>query len=176
MIHALVCLVVIGDEYNLEIVLSICVQMLNSMFLWISCFWDTWNTSNWICSFGELEGEGRSAVNDGVCVAGRRKRGPNKRLKGSESLNTKPSEHVDHVIMNLPASALEFLGKSTMTISPSQHHIFELRSTLYACQLSLSKFIGRLFLMLYVDHSARIQYNSDRVLSISGNILTLCLK
>ncbi|KAG5604372.1 hypothetical protein H5410_025864 [Solanum commersonii] len=55
------------------------------------------------------EGEGRSAVNDGVCVAGRRKRGPNKRLKGSELLNTKPSEHVDHVIMNLPASALEFL-------------------------------------------------------------------
>lgn len=55
------------------------------------------------------EGEGRSAVNDGVCVAGRRKRGPNKRVKGSESLNTKPSEHVDHVIMNLPASALEFL-------------------------------------------------------------------
>ncbi|TMW97676.1 hypothetical protein EJD97_005153 [Solanum chilense] len=55
------------------------------------------------------EGERRSAVNDGVCVAGRRKRGPNKRVKGSESLNTKPSEHVDHVIMNLPASALEFL-------------------------------------------------------------------
>ncbi|KAH0754058.1 hypothetical protein KY290_024328 [Solanum tuberosum] len=55
------------------------------------------------------EGGGRSAVNDGVCVAGRRKRGPNKRVKGSESLNTKPSEHVDHVIMNLPASALEFL-------------------------------------------------------------------
>ncbi|PHT34097.1 tRNA (guanine(37)-N1)-methyltransferase 2 [Capsicum baccatum] len=55
------------------------------------------------------EGEGRSAVNDGVCVAGRRKRGPNKRVKGSESLKTKPSEHVDHVIMNLPAAALEFL-------------------------------------------------------------------
>ncbi|XP_060201711.1 tRNA (guanine(37)-N1)-methyltransferase 2-like, partial [Lycium barbarum] len=55
------------------------------------------------------EEEGRSAVNDGVCVAGRKKRGPNKRVKGSESLNTKPSEHVDDVIMNLPASALEFL-------------------------------------------------------------------
>ncbi|XP_019225220.1 PREDICTED: tRNA (guanine(37)-N1)-methyltransferase 2 isoform X1 [Nicotiana attenuata] len=55
------------------------------------------------------EGEGRSAVNDGVSVAGRKKRGPNKRMKGSESLNTKPWEHVDHVIMNLPASALEFL-------------------------------------------------------------------
>nr|XP_009783387.1 PREDICTED: tRNA (guanine(37)-N1)-methyltransferase 2 isoform X2 [Nicotiana sylvestris] len=55
------------------------------------------------------EGEGRSAVNDGVSVTGRKKRGPNKRMKGSESLNTKPWEHVDHVIMNLPASALEFL-------------------------------------------------------------------
>ncbi|XP_016439839.1 tRNA (guanine(37)-N(1))-methyltransferase 2 isoform X4 [Nicotiana tabacum] len=55
------------------------------------------------------EGEGRSAVNDGVSVAGRKKRGPNKRMKGFESLNTKPWEHVDHVIMNLPASALEFL-------------------------------------------------------------------
>lgn len=29
--------------------------------------------------------------------------------------------------------------------------------------------------MLYVDHSARIQYNFDRVLSISGSNLTLCL-
>ncbi|XP_009610854.1 tRNA (guanine(37)-N1)-methyltransferase 2 isoform X4 [Nicotiana tomentosiformis] len=55
------------------------------------------------------EGECRSAVNDGVSVAGRKKRGPNKRMKGFESLNTKPWEHVDHVIMNLPASALEFL-------------------------------------------------------------------
>ncbi|CAN4094779.1 unnamed protein product [Withania somnifera] len=55
------------------------------------------------------EGEAVSAVNDGVCVAGRKKRGPNKRVKGSESLKPKPSEHVDHVIMNLPASALEFL-------------------------------------------------------------------
>ncbi|KAJ8556546.1 hypothetical protein K7X08_035679 [Anisodus acutangulus] len=55
------------------------------------------------------EGEDGYAVSDGVCVAGRKKRGANKKVKGCESLNTKPSEHVDHVIMNLPASALEFL-------------------------------------------------------------------
>ncbi|MCD7457686.1 hypothetical protein HAX54_035868 [Datura stramonium] len=60
-------------------------------------------------SQGGTEGEDRFAVNDGVCVAGRKKRGSNKRVKGSESLNTKPWEHVDHVIMNLPASSLEFL-------------------------------------------------------------------
>ncbi|KAA8523084.1 hypothetical protein F0562_009507 [Nyssa sinensis] len=37
------------------------------------------------------------------------KGGTNKRMRGSESFNTKPWEHVDHVIMNLPASALQFL-------------------------------------------------------------------
>ncbi|XP_056693033.1 tRNA (guanine(37)-N1)-methyltransferase 2 [Spinacia oleracea] len=36
------------------------------------------------------------------------KRGANKRLRGSEP-SVKPWEHVDHVVMNLPASALEFL-------------------------------------------------------------------
>ncbi|KAK9268352.1 hypothetical protein L1049_000101 [Liquidambar formosana] len=42
--------------------------------------------------------------------AGRRKGGTNKRRKGDfESFNTKTWEHVDHVIMNLPASALQFL-------------------------------------------------------------------
>uniref|UniRef100_A0A5B7C9Z5 tRNA (guanine(37)-N1)-methyltransferase n=1 Tax=Davidia involucrata TaxID=16924 RepID=A0A5B7C9Z5_DAVIN len=37
------------------------------------------------------------------------KGGTNKRMRGSESFNTKPWEHVDHLIMNLPASALQFL-------------------------------------------------------------------
>ncbi|KAG8388497.1 hypothetical protein BUALT_Bualt02G0131800 [Buddleja alternifolia] len=39
----------------------------------------------------------------------RKKRGSNKRIRGSQSFNAKPWEHFDHVIMNLPASALEFL-------------------------------------------------------------------
>ncbi|KAM7274953.1 hypothetical protein ACFE04_016819 [Oxalis oulophora] len=38
-----------------------------------------------------------------------RKGSTNKRLKASELPNAKPWEHVDHVIMNLPASALQFL-------------------------------------------------------------------
>ncbi|KAK6941559.1 SAM-dependent methyltransferase TRM5/TYW2-type [Dillenia turbinata] len=41
--------------------------------------------------------------------AGSRKKTTNKRMRGSELHNIKTWEHVDHVIMNLPASALEFL-------------------------------------------------------------------
>ncbi|PSS36250.1 TRNA (guanine(37)-N1)-methyltransferase like [Actinidia chinensis var. chinensis] len=40
--------------------------------------------------------------------ADRLHRGTNKRMRSS-AFNTKPWEHVDHVIMNLPASALQFL-------------------------------------------------------------------
>ncbi|XP_057499996.1 tRNA (guanine(37)-N1)-methyltransferase 2 isoform X1 [Actinidia eriantha] len=40
--------------------------------------------------------------------ADRLQRGTNKRMRSS-AFNTKPWEHVDHVIMNLPASALQFL-------------------------------------------------------------------
>ncbi|KAL2460016.1 tRNA (guanine(37)-N1)-methyltransferase 1 [Abeliophyllum distichum] len=42
-------------------------------------------------------------------VGGKKKLGLNKRLRGCESFNTRPWEHIDHVIMNLPASALQFL-------------------------------------------------------------------
>lgn len=42
-------------------------------------------------------------------VSGSRKRGTNKRMRGFEPPVFKPWEHVDHVIMNLPASALQFL-------------------------------------------------------------------
>ena len=45
-----------------------------------------------------------------VAVIARTKHGSNKRIKSSESFTNKPWEHVDHVIMNLPASALQFLG------------------------------------------------------------------
>lgn len=44
-----------------------------------------------------------------VFVGGKIKGGTNKRMRGSVSFNTKLWEHVDHVIMNLPASALKFL-------------------------------------------------------------------
>ncbi|XP_027147954.1 tRNA (guanine(37)-N1)-methyltransferase 2 isoform X2 [Coffea eugenioides] len=44
-----------------------------------------------------------------VAVIARTKHGSNKRIKSSESFTIKPWEHVDHVIMNLPASALQFL-------------------------------------------------------------------
>ncbi|KAL8133045.1 hypothetical protein AgCh_008488 [Apium graveolens] len=45
----------------------------------------------------------------GVCAASKASKGKNKRIKASVSVNTKPWEHVDHVIMNLPASALQFI-------------------------------------------------------------------
>ncbi|XP_022157593.1 tRNA (guanine(37)-N1)-methyltransferase 2 isoform X2 [Momordica charantia] len=41
--------------------------------------------------------------------AGRKKRNANKRMKGSNICHARTWEHVDHVIMNLPASALQFL-------------------------------------------------------------------
>uniref|UniRef100_A0A2N9HHQ9 tRNA (guanine(37)-N1)-methyltransferase n=1 Tax=Fagus sylvatica TaxID=28930 RepID=A0A2N9HHQ9_FAGSY len=50
-----------------------------------------------------------SADGTGTSVAGRRKGSTNKRMRGSEISNAKTWEHVDHVIMNLPASALQFL-------------------------------------------------------------------
>ncbi|EXB37066.1 tRNA (guanine(37)-N1)-methyltransferase 2 [Morus notabilis] len=41
--------------------------------------------------------------------ASRRKGNKNKKMRGSEIAATKTWEHVDHIIMNLPASALQFL-------------------------------------------------------------------
>ncbi|KAL7239827.1 hypothetical protein ACSBR2_005657 [Camellia fascicularis] len=41
--------------------------------------------------------------------ADRLRRGTNKRMRGSDSFNTKTWEHLNHIIMNLPASALQFL-------------------------------------------------------------------
>jgi len=48
-------------------------------------------------------------------VSGSKKRGINKRMRGFEPPALKPWEHVDHVIMNLPASALQFLGSDIAT-------------------------------------------------------------
>ncbi|KAJ9688505.1 hypothetical protein PVL29_014258 [Vitis rotundifolia] len=59
---------------------------------------------------GSCEEENGTSDNAGVSVVGRRKDRMNKRMRGSElSSNIKPWEHVDHVIMNLPASAIKFL-------------------------------------------------------------------
>lgn len=51
-----------------------------------------------------------SADGTGISVADRRKGSQNKRMRGSEISNIKTWEHIDHVLMNLPASALHFLG------------------------------------------------------------------
>ncbi|KAL3535780.1 hypothetical protein ACH5RR_004241 [Cinchona calisaya] len=53
--------------------------------------------------------ENKTGGGAGIAVSARTKCGSNKRIKGSESFNKKPWEHVDHVLMNLPASALRFL-------------------------------------------------------------------
>lgn len=49
-------------------------------------------------------------------VSGQKKQGINKRLRGCVSFSTRPLEHIDHVIMNLPASALQFLGKLSILL------------------------------------------------------------
>ncbi|XP_011086963.1 tRNA (guanine(37)-N1)-methyltransferase 2 [Sesamum indicum] len=53
--------------------------------------------------------ESGTASNAGDSAPERKKRGLNKRISGSQQFNAKPWEHIDHVIMNLPASALQFL-------------------------------------------------------------------
>ncbi|KAM5547667.1 tRNA (guanine(37)-N1)-methyltransferase 2 [Rosa sericea] len=55
------------------------------------------------------QSENETVDGTNVVVAGRSKGSKNKRIRGSEIINVKTWEHVDHVIMNLPASALEFL-------------------------------------------------------------------
>nr|GLL27695.1 tRNA (guanine(37)-N1)-methyltransferase 2-like [Ipomoea trifida] len=60
------------------------------------------------CSESSLEGN--DTVDDSsASLNGARKRGSNKRMRISEPSDANPWEHVDHVIMNLPASALQFL-------------------------------------------------------------------
>ncbi|KAF6175625.1 hypothetical protein GIB67_022627 [Kingdonia uniflora] len=55
--------------------------------------------------------EGRRNVDDScVAKACRRKGGTNKRPRGFSLCNTTAWEHVDHVVMNLPASAVQFLN------------------------------------------------------------------
>ncbi|KAL6508533.1 hypothetical protein OROGR_023244 [Orobanche gracilis] len=56
-----------------------------------------------------LSEEGRTANSAGLCAPEKKKRGLNKCNRESQPFNAKPWEHIDHVIMNLPASALQFL-------------------------------------------------------------------
>ncbi|KAG8657436.1 tRNA (guanine(37)-N1)-methyltransferase 1 isoform X1 [Manihot esculenta] len=58
------------------------------------------------CCFQE---ESENTHGAAIPFSSTRKGSANKRLKTSELANAKPWEHVDHVIMNLPASALQFL-------------------------------------------------------------------
>ncbi|CAN6454030.1 unnamed protein product [Victoria cruziana] len=63
----------------------------------------------------ELEGNLLRSEDSDVSVAvgsgkRRRKEAPKKKLEGCKFRRSKPWEHIDHVIMNLPASALQFLG------------------------------------------------------------------
>ncbi|KAM3242108.1 hypothetical protein ACQJBY_054668 [Aegilops geniculata] len=50
-------------------------------------------------------------IGDVACQedANQTKKRNNKKVKSSEPLPARPWEHIDHVIMNLPASALQFL-------------------------------------------------------------------
>ncbi|KAK4479252.1 hypothetical protein RD792_014763, partial [Penstemon davidsonii] len=53
--------------------------------------------------------ENGAAEDAGHCMPDRKKSSSNKRIKSYQSFTSKPWEHFDHVIMNLPASALQFL-------------------------------------------------------------------
>lgn len=72
-----------------------------SLYFWYSFYF---------CSpeYGNTESAGKS-------VADGKKGRKNKRLRGSDLFNVKTWEHVDHVIMNLPASALQFLGTACVS-------------------------------------------------------------
>ncbi|XP_051133063.1 tRNA (guanine(37)-N1)-methyltransferase 2 [Andrographis paniculata] len=53
--------------------------------------------------------EEETSNNGSHCVPEKKKRILNKGVRGSQPFTAKPWEHVDHIIMNLPASALQFL-------------------------------------------------------------------
>lgn len=56
-----------------------------------------------------LTGNGKAHGTE-VLEGGGKKGSTNKRRRGSEISATKTWEHIDHVVMNLPASAIQFLG------------------------------------------------------------------
>jgi len=52
----------------------------------------------------------------GILEGVKRKGSTNKRMRSSEMSVTKTWEHIDHIIMNLPASAVQFLGIASFHI------------------------------------------------------------
>jgi hypothetical protein len=81
--------------------------------------------------------------------ANQTKKRNNKKVKSSGPLPVKPWEHIDHVVMNLPASALQFLGNaisSPKLLSYSTDHILCLSFkagffSVLACYVVLCNFI-----------------------------------
>ncbi|XP_030549952.1 tRNA (guanine(37)-N1)-methyltransferase 1 isoform X2 [Rhodamnia argentea] len=57
----------------------------------------------------DISKEGANAEDCSVLVSSKRKGNGNKRIRATELSYSKTWEHVDHVVMNLPASALTFL-------------------------------------------------------------------
>ncbi|KAE9590150.1 putative tRNA (guanine(37)-N(1))-methyltransferase [Lupinus albus] len=60
-------------------------------------------------SFSSSHEENGNVHGTGILESGEAKGRVNKRKRGSQISETKTWEHIDHVIMNLPASAIEFL-------------------------------------------------------------------
>ncbi|OIW06411.1 hypothetical protein TanjilG_16823 [Lupinus angustifolius] len=60
-------------------------------------------------SFSSCHEENGNVHDTGIVESGGAKGRSNKRKKGSQISDTKTWEHIDHVIMNLPASAIQFL-------------------------------------------------------------------
>lgn len=79
------------------------------------------------CSSVYLIVGNKTADHASVPVTGKKRKGLNKSTRSSKSFDTNPYEHVDHVIMNLPASALQFLGKVLHVFSPfySNMHVYK---------------------------------------------------
>lgn len=80
----------------------------------------------------------------------RKKKGSNKRIRSSESFNLKPWEHIDHIIMNLPASALEFLGNDFILVWPLS---FSAVISAWFCKMAGS--------LLHVSFDCKISINCE---------------
>jgi hypothetical protein len=62
-----------------------------------------------------LTGNGKGHGTD-ILEGSGKKGNTNKRRRGSEISVTKTWEHIDHVVMNLPASAIQFLGTMSLDL------------------------------------------------------------
>ncbi|KAB1201404.1 tRNA (guanine(37)-N1)-methyltransferase 2 [Morella rubra] len=75
----------------------------------VECTQGSTRKTNTCLSAVKRPSENENAGGTGTSQSGRKKGIANKRMRGSGMSNAKTWEHVDHVIMNLPASALHFL-------------------------------------------------------------------